>query len=71
MAKDKYTTHVKPFLVQIKELKSHGATERQIANKLNISYASFNNFKQDVEVLVPDEDGTIEIWGKKYRKEII
>lgn len=31
----------------------------------------FNNFKQDVEVLVPDEDGTIEIWGKKYRKEII
>lgn len=30
---------------QIKELKSNGATERQIAEELNISYASFNNYK--------------------------
>ena len=36
MARDKYTTHVKPFLEQIKDLKAHGATERQIANELNI-----------------------------------
>lgn len=45
MALSKYSKYVKPYLQQIKELKSNGATERQIADELNISYASFNNYK--------------------------
>lgn len=31
----------------------------------------FNNFKQDVEVLIEDKNGNIEIWGRTYIKNII
>ena len=73
MAKDKYITHVKPFLTQIKELKAHGATERQIANELNISYSSFNNYKEKhtelKEVLVDANHKLIsDIRGKLYER---
>ena len=73
MARDKYTTHVKPFLEQIKDLKAHGATERQIANELNISYASFNNYKEkhkelkDV-LLDANEKLVSDIKGTLYRR---
>lgn len=75
MAKDKYTTHVKPFLSQIKELKAHGATERQIANELNISYASFNNYKEKhkelQEVLLnANEQLVSDIRGTLYRRAV-
>lgn len=73
MARDKYTTHVKPFLDQIKDLKAHGTTERQIANELNISYASFNNYKEkhkelkDV-LLDANEKLVSDIKGTLYRR---
>lgn len=73
MARDKYTTHVKPFLDQIKDLKAHGATERQIANELNISYASFNNYKEKhkelKDVLLDANEKLIsDIKGTLYRR---
>lgn len=73
MAKDKYTTHVKPFLSQIKELKAHGSTERQIANELNISYASFNNYKEKhkelYEVLLnANEQLVSDVRGSLYKR---
>lgn len=42
----KYNTHVKPHLDKIKQMKTGGATERQIANSLNIAYSTFNNYKK-------------------------
>lgn len=42
----KYNTHVKPHLDKIKQMKTGGATERQIANSLGIAYSSFNNYKK-------------------------
>ena len=49
--KGKYETHVKPRLKEIRELLNDGASERQVAKALGISYASFNNYKRDYEEL--------------------
>lgn len=46
-AKGKYETHVKPFFGKIDELLNKGASEKQVADALGISYASFNNYKRD------------------------
>lgn len=46
-AKSKYETHVKPFFEQIEKLLNDGASEKQVAEALGISYASFNNYKRD------------------------
>lgn len=75
MAKDKYTTHVKPFLSEIKEMKSHGATERQIANELHISYASFNNYKEKhkelQEVLLDANEKLVsDVRGVLYKRAV-
>ena len=43
----KYETHVKPFFEKIEELLNKGASEKQVAEALGISYASFNNYKRD------------------------
>lgn len=43
--KNKYETHVKPFLNQIKKWSVDGATERQIAKRLGIAYSTFNDYK--------------------------
>ena len=31
----------------------------------------FNNFKQEVTVLISDENGDVDVWGRTYRKETI
>ena len=43
----KYETHVKPFFDKIDQLLNKGASEKQVAEALGISYASFNNYKRD------------------------
>lgn len=43
----KYETHVKPFFEKIEEMLNKGASEKQVAEALGISYASFNNYKRD------------------------
>lgn len=46
--KGKYETHVKPFFENIEKLLQDGASEKQVAEDyLNISYAAWNNYKQD------------------------
>lgn len=44
-AKSKYETHVKPFFEKIDKLLNKGASEKQVAEALGVSYASFNNYK--------------------------
>jgi hypothetical protein len=46
-AKSKYETHVQPFLDKIDEMLNDGASEKQVAEALGISYASFNNYKRE------------------------
>ena len=43
--KSKYETHVAPFFDRIEKLLNDGASEKQVAESLGISYASFNNYK--------------------------
>lgn len=45
--KGKYETYVEPRLEQIEEWLNGGASEKQVAEALGISYASFNNYKRD------------------------
>lgn len=44
-AKSKYDTCVKPYLETIKQKVREGVTEEAIANSLNISVASLNNYR--------------------------
>ena len=46
-AKGKYETHVKPFFEQIEKMLNDGASEKQVADALGVSYPSFNNYKRD------------------------
>lgn len=50
-AKSKYETHVKPYFEKIRKLLNEGASERQVAESLGISYSSFNNYKVEYEEL--------------------
>lgn len=43
--KGKYETHVQPFFEKIDKLLNEGASEKQVAEALGISYASWNNYK--------------------------
>lgn len=45
--KSKYETYVKPFFDKIDKLLNEGASEKQVADSLGISYASWNNYKVD------------------------
>ena len=49
--KGKYETHVLPFFDKIEKLLNEGASERQVAESLGVSYASFNNYKAQYEEL--------------------
>lgn len=49
--KGKYETDVKPYFAQIKEWLENGATERQVAQNLNIGYSTFNRYKGENEEL--------------------
>ena len=46
-AKHKYETHVKPYFEKIETWLNGGASEKQVAEALGISYPSFNNYKRD------------------------
>lgn len=43
--KEKYDTHVLPFFDKIDKWLNDGASEKQVAESLGISYATFNNYK--------------------------
>lgn len=43
--KGKYDTHVKPFFERIDKMLNEGASEKQVAEALGISYAAWNNYK--------------------------
>ena len=45
--KNKYQSYVKPHFKDIEKWLNNGASERQVAEALGISYASFNNYKRD------------------------
>jgi hypothetical protein len=45
--KGKYETYVKPHFEQIEKWLNGGASEKQVAEALGISYASFNNYKRE------------------------
>ena len=45
--KNKYEKYVKPHFKDIEKWLNNGASERQVAEALGISYASFNNYKRD------------------------
>ena len=49
--KGKYDTYVKPRLDQIEKWLNGGASEKQVAEALGISYAAFNNYKRDYKEL--------------------
>lgn len=45
--KGKYETHIAPHLKKIDKLLNDGATEKQVAESLGISYSSWSNYKRD------------------------
>lgn len=49
---NKYETHIKPKLKEIEELLNNGASEKQVAESLGVSYASFNNYKNQYKELL-------------------
>lgn len=49
--KSLYYTHVKPFFEQIDKMLNNGASEEQVADALNVSYSSFNNYKRQYKEL--------------------
>lgn len=49
--KGKYDTYVKPRFEQIEKWLNGGASEKQVAEALGISYAAFNNYKRDYREL--------------------
>lgn len=45
MRKNKYRTHVAPFLKEIGQMAADGATEAEIAAKLRVAYSTFKSYK--------------------------
>jgi hypothetical protein len=41
-----YDTHIKPFFEQIEKMLNDGASEEQVAEALDVSYSSWNNYKK-------------------------
>ncbi len=46
-----YETNVKPYLDKIDEYLNNGATEKQVAEALNVAYSSWNNYKKQFQEL--------------------
>ena len=44
MGKNKYETHVKPYLKDIERWMHDGATIKEVAKKLDVSYSSFSTY---------------------------
>lgn len=51
MKRNKYQTNVAPFLKEIGQMARDGATEAEIAGKLNVAYSTFKKYKSDHEEL--------------------
>lgn len=49
--KGKYESYVKPHFEKIEKWLNNGASEKQVAEALGISYATFNNYKRDYKEL--------------------
>lgn len=47
----KYETHIKPYVREIEEWARHGASEREIAGKLNVAYSTFRRYVKDDQEL--------------------
>ncbi len=45
--KGKYETHIKPFFDKIDKMLNDGASEKQCAEALGVSYPAWNKYKQD------------------------
>ena len=45
--KGKYETHIKPFFDKIDKLLNDGASEKQVAEALGVSYPAWNKYKQE------------------------
>lgn len=43
----KYKTHIEPFFDKIDKLLNEGASEKQVAQVLGVSYAAWNKYKQE------------------------
>lgn len=42
---NKYDTHIKPYFEKIDEMLNEGASEKQVAESLGVSYPAWNNYK--------------------------
>lgn len=51
MRKTKYDTHVAPFLHEIGQMARNGATEEEIAGKLDVAYSTFREYRKKHEEL--------------------
>lgn len=49
--KNKYYKQVQPFLEQIDKWLNNGATEKQVAEALNVAYSSWSNYKNEFKEL--------------------
>lgn len=45
--KGKYETHIKPFFDKIDKMLNDGASEKQVAECLGVSYPAWNKYKQE------------------------
>lgn len=43
--KNKYETHIQPFFDEIEKMLNGGASEKQVAKSLGVSYPSWSNYK--------------------------
>jgi len=79
---NKYDTHIKPYLEQIKEWKRHGATDEQICEQLHIAlstyydaktkYAEFSEiFKTSKELFIADLKGELAKLAQKHKLETV
>lgn len=49
--KSKYYKQVQPFLEQVDKWLNNGATEKQVAEALNVAYSSWSNYKNEFKEL--------------------
>ncbi len=71
--KNKYETHVEPYIEAIKAWSRKGATEESIAKKLGVAYSTFRRYKEDepklMEALRVSKDlADAEIENSLFRK---
>lgn len=73
MRKNKYRTHVAPFLKEIGQMAADGATEAEIAAKLRVAYSTFKGYKHKYrelrEVLLTSKElADLNVEAALYRR---